>query len=135
MLWTLGCMSFSDYGFSRIFQGVLLGLMDSIFSFLRKSSLLFSIVSVPIYIPTNSGKIPYYPHPQLLFVHFLMMAILTLVRSTTFFYLFCFSVVSDEVASFLVFVDHVFVFCLFIFRTSAFSFFAIEHQLFVYFGD
>ena len=36
---------------------------SSIFSFLR-TSILFSIVVIPIYIPSNSvGKVPFSPHP------------------------------------------------------------------------
>ena len=41
------------------------------------TSMLFSIVAVPIYIPTDSvGFFSLHPFQHLLFVHFFMMAIL-----------------------------------------------------------
>ena len=54
----------------------------SIFSFLRKLHTVFHSAS-PIYIPTKSvGGAPVSPHPlqHLLFIDFLMVAILTAVR-------------------------------------------------------
>ena len=55
---------------------------NSIFSFLRKLHTVFHSAS-PIYIPTKSvGGAPVSPHPlqHLLFIDFLMVAILTAVR-------------------------------------------------------
>jgi len=55
---------------------------SSIFSFFKGISILFSIVAVPVYIPTNRvGEFPFLHTLQhLLFVDFLMMGILTNVR-------------------------------------------------------
>ena len=54
---------------------------SSVFSFLR-NLVLFSVMAVSVYIPTNSagGSLSPCPLQHLLFVNFLMMAILTGVR-------------------------------------------------------
>ena len=54
---------------------------SSSFSFLRKLHIVL-ILAILIYITTNSRRLPFSPHPlrHLLFVDFLMIAILTGVR-------------------------------------------------------
>ena len=86
---------------------------NSIFSFLRNLHNVL-IVDVLIYIPTNSVYVggPFSPHPlqHLLFVAFLMMAILTGVRWHLIAVLTCISLIISDVENFFhVPVGHVYV--------------------------
>ena len=62
---------------------VIVGSPDSFITFFKGISMLSATVAVSIYIPTNSAEGSFTPHPllHLLFKRFLMIAILTGVRS------------------------------------------------------
>ena len=75
---------------------------SSVFSsvFFKGISMLFSIIAVSIYIPTNcTMRVPFSPHRlhHLLFVDFLMMAILTGVKWNLIVVLICVSLVNNDV--------------------------------------
>ena len=72
--------------------------MVSLFLVFQRTSILFSIVATPVYVPTNSRRGPFSPQPlqHLICTDFLMMAILTGVRRYIFAVLICISLLCSD---------------------------------------